>query len=74
MKKRNAKNTPSNIARNLRKIRAEKRVSKSKLVSATGLDYHTIVKIESGKTLDPRVHTMVKIAVALKTTVEELVK
>ena len=73
MKKKNQKIIFSKIAKNLRKIRAEKRFSKSKLVCETGLDYHTIAKIENGRTPDPRVHTIVKIASALKTSVEELV-
>lgn len=74
MKKKLAKNQLSKIAKNLRRFRIEKHLSKSKLVTKTGLDYHTIAKIENGRTPDPRVHTMVKIANALETTVEELVK
>ncbi len=62
----------SNIGVNLRKLRSEKRLSKSKLVTKTGLDYHTIAKIENGITPDPRVLTMVKLAEALGTTVEKL--
>lgn len=73
MKKESKQKKPSKIAKNLRKFRAEKKLSKSKLVSATGLDYHTIAKIENGKTPDPRVHTVVKIALALEKSVEELV-
>lgn len=74
MKKGASKKPSSKIAENLRKLRAKKRLSKSKLVTKTGLDYHTIAKIENGRTPDPRVHTMVKIANALETTVEELMK
>lgn len=73
MKKKPIKKEPSKIATNLRKFRQEKKLSKSKLVSVTGLDYHTIAKIENGRTPDPRVHTMVKIALALKKSVEEFV-
>ena len=73
MKKKVSKKEPSKIAKNLRKFRSEKKLSKSKLVTATGLDYHTIAKIENGRTPDPRVHTMVKIALALEKSVEELV-
>lgn len=74
MKKKSKEKKPSKIAENLRKLRSKKHLSKSKLVTATGLDYHTIAKIENGRTPDPRVHTMVKIAIALETSVEELVK
>jgi transcriptional regulator with XRE-family HTH domain len=72
-KKELTKKEPSKIAKNLRKFRAEKKLSKSKLVTKTGLDYHTIAKIENGITADPRVYTMVKIAHALEKSVEELV-
>lgn len=73
MKTKSKEKKPSKIAKNLRKFRAEKKLSKSKLVTATGLDYHTIAKIENGRTPDPRVHTVVKIALALEKSVEELV-
>ena len=72
MKKKSKPKNISNIAENLRKLRNEKRLSKSKLVMKTGLDYHTIAKIENGITPDPRVATMVKIATALGTTIEKL--
>ena len=74
MKKKLKQKEASKIAENLRKLRAEKKLSKSKLVTKTGLDYHTIAKIENGRTPDPRVHTMIKLAMALETSVEELVK
>lgn len=64
----------SKISFNLKRIRGNKRISKSKLVTKTGLDYHTIAKIENGRTPDPRVHTLMKIAAALDTSIEELVK
>lgn len=73
MKKKSEKKETSKIATNLRKFRAEKKLSKSKLVTKTGLDYHTIAKIENGRTPDPRVNTVVKIALALNKSVEDLV-
>ena len=72
MTKKTKPKKTSNIGSNLKKIRSEKKLSKSKLVTKTGLDYHTISKIESGLTPDPRVGTVVKIAQALQTTVEKL--
>lgn len=72
MTKKSEPKKTSNIGPNLKKIRSEKRWSKSKLVTKTGLDYHTIAKIENGITPDPRVMTMVKLAEALGTTVEKL--
>ena len=72
MKTKSKPKKTSNIGENLRKLRNEKRLSKSKLVTKTGLDYHTIAKIENGITPDPRVMTIVKLAKALGTTVEKL--
>jgi transcriptional regulator with XRE-family HTH domain len=63
----------SKIAENLKRIRNKKHVSKSKLVLETGLDYHTIAKIENGITPDPRVGTLKKIANALKVPLDSLV-
>lgn len=73
MRKKAKQKETSKIAENLRKLRKERKLSKSKLVTKTGLDYHTIAKIENGRTPDPRVHTVVKIALALDASVEQLV-
>ncbi len=62
----------SKIGANIKKLLKKNGLSKSDLVRETGLDYHTIAKIERGVTPDPRVHTLTKIAVALGTTVDEL--
>lgn len=55
-------------------IRKQVEVSKSDLVRETGLDYHTISKIERGVTPDPRVHTVEKIADALGVSINQLLK
>ncbi len=64
----------SKIGANIKRFSKKNGFSKSELVRRTGLDYHTIAKIERGVTPDPRVYTVVKIASALGITVEELVK
>lgn len=64
----------SKLGANIKKFSKKSGFSKSELVRRTGLDYHTISKIERGITPDPRVYTVVKIAVALGISVEELVK
>lgn len=74
MKKKTQLTQISNIAKNLKKIRCEKHISKSKLVAETGLDYHTIAKIENGITPDPRIGTLKKIANALNVPIDNLVK
>jgi transcriptional regulator with XRE-family HTH domain len=63
----------SKIAENVKRLKKEKGLSKSDLVRETGLDYHTIAKIENGKTPDPRINTVIKIAAALKKTLDQLV-
>lgn len=63
----------SKIAENVKRLKKEKGLSKSDLVRKTGLDYHTIAKIENGKTPDPRINTVIKIAAALKKTLDQLV-
>jgi len=62
----------SKLGKNIGKFKKEKGFSKSELVRRTGLDYHTIAKIERGITPDPRINTVLKIAHALEKTVEEL--
>lgn len=74
MRKNVIEKEPSKIGVNIKKFSKKNGLSKSELVRRTGLDYHTIAKIERGVTPDPRVHTVVKIASALGITVEELVK
>ena len=74
MRKTLSEKAHSKIGVNIKKFSKKNGLSKSELVRRTGLDYHTIAKIERGVTPDPRVHTVVKIASALGITVEELVK
>lgn len=73
MKKGSEEKAISKIGANVKKFKKEKGLSKSDLVRKTGLDYHTIAKIERGITPDPRIQTVVKIALALEKTVEQLV-
>jgi DNA-binding XRE family transcriptional regulator len=49
-------------------------VSQDKLSKLAGVTLHTITKIESGATFDPRIETVKKIAKALKITLNDLVK
>jgi transcriptional regulator with XRE-family HTH domain len=65
---------PLPIAKNIKKYRQKAGLSQDKLSKLAGVTLHTIAKIESGATLDPRVETMKRIADALGTTLDELVK
>ncbi len=62
------------IARNIKKYRSKHGVSQDKLSKLAGITLHTIAKIESGSTLDPRVVTLKRIADALECKIDDLLK
>jgi len=64
----------STIGKNIKKYRAKMKISQDKLSKLAGITLHTITKIESGATLDPRIRTLSKIANALNVSVDKLIK
>ena len=60
------------IAQNIKKYRKKKGISQDKLSKLAGVTYNTIIKIESGATLNPRVDTLRLIAKGLSVTVDNL--
>ena len=62
----------STLATNIKKLRKKSGLSQDKLSKLAGLTLHTIAKIESEATLDPRVETVKKIASALGCSIDEL--
>jgi len=62
------------IAKNIKKYREKKNISQDKLSKLAGITLHTITKIESGATPDPRIKTVKKIAAALGVSVDDLIK
>lgn len=60
------------IAQNIKKYRKKKGISQDKLSKLAGVTYNTIIKIESGATLNPRVDTLRLIAKGLGVTVDNL--
>ncbi|MFZ2969786.1 MAG: helix-turn-helix transcriptional regulator [Minisyncoccia bacterium] len=64
----------STIARNIKRYRAKMGISQDKLSKLAGITLHTITKIESGATLDPRIETVKKIADALGVGIDDLIK
>ena len=60
------------IAQNIKKYRKKKGISQDKLSKLAGVTYNTIIKIESGATLNPRVYTLRLIAKGLGVTVDSL--
>ena len=62
------------IAKNIKKYREKKGVFQDKLSKLAGITLHTITKIESGATPDPRIETVKKIADALGVSIEDLMR
>lgn len=62
------------LAQNIKKYRKKKGVSQDKLSKISGVTYNTIIKIESGATLNPRVETLRLIAEGLSVSVDDLLK
>ena len=62
------------IAKNIKKYRAKMGISQDKLSKLTGITLHTITKIESGATPDPRIKTVKRIADALGVGTDDLMK
>jgi transcriptional regulator with XRE-family HTH domain len=62
------------IAKNIKKYREKKGISQDKLSKLAGITLHTITKIESGATPDPRIETVKKIADALGISIDDLLK
>ena len=67
------KNLPT-IAKNMKKHRDRLGISQDKLSKIADVTLHTITKIESGATPDPRIETLRKIAAALGVKVDDLLK
>lgn len=63
-----------NLKKNFEKLKNKGEWTQGTLSQEAKLAYHTIAKIESGSTKDPRVSTVKKIADALGVTVDELIK
>ena len=64
----------SSIAKNIRKNRKALKLSQDKLSKLAEVAYNTIVKIESGENSNPTVETLMKIAKALNTGVDDIIK
>ena len=62
------------IARNIKKYRDKLGISQDKLSKLAGVTLHTLTKIETGSTPDPRIETLKKIAKGLNVGVGDLIK
>jgi len=59
--------------KNLVKLRKGKGWSQEKLAVESGISYNTIIKIERGGIKNPKIETVVKLANALKVTLDNLI-
>lgn len=69
-----SKSSISKIGRNIKRIRQEKGISQDRLSKRADLALNTIVNIESGKSPNPTIETLQKIANALEVSIEDLIK
>ena len=67
-------NELSTIAKNIKKYRDKLGVSQDKLSKLADVTLHTLTKIETGATPDPRIETLKKIAKGLNVSVDDLIK
>jgi len=57
---------------NLKKLRKQKKLSQDKLARLADIPYNTLVKIESGKSINPTFETLSKLADVFNITIDEL--
>lgn len=60
--------------KNLKKLRQQKGWSQEKLAKEAGISYQTLIKIERGYIKNPKLGTLIKLASALKVSVDDLIK
>lgn len=59
--------------KNLTKLRKEKGWSQEKLAAESEISYNTLIKIERGGIENPKIKTVIKLAVALTVSIDKLV-
>ena len=64
----------NNIGDNIKKLRAKLNLTQDDLARKSGVKYTTLSKIESGVVTKSTVYIIAKIAKALNTSIEELLK
>ena len=61
------------ISRNIRNLRIKKGISQDRLSKLADLSLNTIVKMESGKSPNPTINTLIKIARSLDVKINDLI-
>lgn len=61
------------IGKNIQRIRKEKGLTQDELARKADMPYATLAKIESGMVRNPTINTIIKLAVALNVTLDQLI-
>lgn len=64
----------SKIAKNIKKLRRQQKISQDRLSKLADLSLNTVVSIETGTNSNPTIETLTKIAKALGVGVDDLIK
>jgi transcriptional regulator with XRE-family HTH domain len=67
-------NKISRISFNIKKYRNKLGISQDRLSKLSDVTYNTIIKLESGANTNPTIETLMKVAKALNTGVDDLIK
>ena len=70
----NKRNSKSEIANNLKKIRQKRCISQDRLSKLADLSLNTVANVESGLNPNPTIETLLKITNALDVGVDDLIK
>jgi len=69
-----AESSKNNIAKTVKRLREKMGISQEKLARLADVSNNTIINIEAGKQGNPTIETLKKIAKALETPIEDLIK
>jgi len=69
-----AESSKNNISKTVKRLREKMGISQEKLARLADVSNNTIINIEAGKQGNPTIETLKKIAKALDTPIEDLIK
>ena len=69
-----AESSKDNLSKTVRRLREKMGISQEKLARLADVSNNTIINIEAGKQGNPTIETLKKIAKALNTPIEDLIK
>ena len=69
-----AESSKNNISKTVKRLREKMGISQEKLARLADVSNNTVINIEAGKQGNPTIETLKKIAKALETPIEDLIK